>query len=131
MSRNINLVPFRHVVAAHAHRAARQRNVVQVETILAVGGVKFRIGLDLVRLRLLVDRVVDQPQRLRPGLVEVAGRAVSAQHIGEFEHRRPEPRSGRIPGGKPVRVERNDLERLGFNRLPRLEDPHLCLVDEV
>ena len=83
-----DLMVFRHTGTAHIDGATRQANVVQAETIFAVGLQEFRIRLrpgffkfvrfDGVRL------VVNDPQRLRLRLVEIAVLAVSAHYVTEL-----------------------------------------------
>ena len=80
----------RNAAATHADGATAHCDVVQVEAVLAVGGEEFGIGLEVDRVIgvvALVDCVIDEPQRLRPRLVEIAVGAVSPEHIGQFENR--------------------------------------------
>ncbi len=129
-----DLVVFGDSRTAHVDRAARQPDVVQAEAILAVGLQEFRIRLgpvlfDLFRIGWL-GLVIDDPERLRQRLVEVAILAVGPQHVGQLVVRLRELARVREPLRRALEIDRHHIERLCLRRLARLEHAYLGAVDE-
>ena len=131
-----------HTTALHLHRAAAERDVVQGECGLAVGGQQFALGRacrgglavvrhgrlladeavaaadrrrrrDVDHVRRRVGRFVVDPQRLRRGLVEVSVGVVGPQHEPELVRRIGHLLRARLPLGEARRVNRHHGERRG------------------
>ncbi len=125
-----DLVSIRHVVAAHADRAAAQADVVQAEAVLAIGGKQWLL---IFTDRFVIGRrmAVNDPERLRTRFVEIAVLAVDAQDVGELVAGRLEFARLRRPLGVVLEVDVDDGERQRLERLAGAEYADLGPVDEV
>ena len=131
---NPDFVILRNTRSAHIDGATGQANVVQSKPVLTVGlqqrQIYFSIGLiehDVVgRLGLIVD----DPQRLRLGLVEIAVLAVGAQYVTQLIMTDLEFFSLRQPFRRAINVDRDDVQWLRLGRPARFQDTDLGVVDK-
>ena len=131
---NPDLVIIRNTRSAHIDGATREPNVVQSKSVLTVCLQQRQIRLSVSLLRRDGVRrlclVVDHPQRLRSGLVEIAVRAVGAQYVTQLIVTGLKFLSLRQPFCRALDVDRDNVERFRLRRAARFQDANFGAIYE-